>query len=71
LTWLIDMWRQDNVVLQDIADLSEKCFLNSAYEEVVCFNFMLSYYKNVAYLKTDDKQNIYTDANTAISTQMK
>jgi hypothetical protein len=29
---------------------------------------MLSYYKNGAYLKTDDKQNIFTDANTTIST---
>jgi hypothetical protein len=59
--------KRDDIGLQDIADPSEKYFLNSAYEELVCFNFMLSY-KNVAYLKTDDKQNIYTDANTAIST---
>jgi hypothetical protein len=29
---------------------------------------MLSYYKNVVHLKTDDKQKIYTDANTATST---
>jgi hypothetical protein len=41
LIWLIDMWRQDDIGLQDIADLSEKCFLNSAYEELLCFYFML------------------------------
>jgi hypothetical protein len=45
----------DNIGLRDIADLSEKCFLNSAYEELVCFNVMLSYYRNVTYVKTDDK----------------
>jgi hypothetical protein len=50
--------KTDDIELRDIADLSQKCFLNSAYEKLVCFNFMLSYYKNVAYLKTDDKQII-------------
>jgi hypothetical protein len=59
--------KTDDIGLRDIADLIEKCFLISAYEELLCFNFMLSYYKNVAYLKTD-KQFIYTDANIAIST---
>jgi hypothetical protein len=58
--------KTDDIGLRDIADLSEKCFQNSAYEELVCFNFMLSY-KNVAYLKTNDKRNFYTDANAAIS----
>jgi hypothetical protein len=65
------MWRQDDIGFRDIADLSQKCFLNSAYEELLCFNFMLSYYKTVAYLKRDDEQKIYTDANTEISTYMK
>jgi hypothetical protein len=60
--------KTDDIGLQDIADLSQKSFLNSAYEELLCFNFMLSYYKNVTYLKTDDKKSIYTDVNTAIST---
>jgi hypothetical protein len=60
--------KTDHIGLRDTADVSEKCFVNSAYEELLCFNFMLSYYKNVAYLKTDDKQNIYTDVNTAIFT---
>jgi hypothetical protein len=63
--------KTDDIELPDIADLSQKCFQNSVYEELLCFNFMLSYYKTVAYLKTDDKQKIYTDANTTISTYMK
>jgi hypothetical protein len=63
--------KTDDIGFRDIADLSETCFLNSAYEDLVCFNFMLSYYKTVAYLKTHEKQNIYTDVNTAISTYMK
>jgi hypothetical protein len=68
---LIDMWRQDDIGLRDKADISQRCFQNSAYEELVCFNFMLSYYKTLAYFKTDDKQKMYTDVNTAISTWMK
>jgi hypothetical protein len=71
LIWLIDMWRQDDIGLRYIAHLSQKCFENSAYEELVWFNFMLNYYKTVAYLKTDDKQKMYTVANTTISTWMK
>jgi hypothetical protein len=51
--------KADDIALQDIADLSEKCILNSAYEELVCFNFMLIYYKNVAYLKTDDTKYLH------------
>jgi hypothetical protein len=59
--------KTDDIGLLEVADVSEKCYQNSAYKELLCFNFMLSY-KNVGYLKTDDKQNIYTDVSTAIST---
>jgi hypothetical protein len=62
------MWRQDDIGLRDIEHLSQKRFQKSAYEELLCFNFMWSYYKNVAYLKTDDKQKMYIDDNTANST---
>jgi hypothetical protein len=52
------MWTQDDIGFRDIADLSEKFFLISAYEELLCFNFMISY-KNVAYLKTHDKKYLH------------
>jgi hypothetical protein len=67
IAWYVKI---DEIGLQEKADLNEKCFLNRTYEEPVCFNFMLSY-KNVTYLTTDDKQIIYTDVNTVISTYMK